>query len=422
MTLSPQAGLMTVSALLFLMLATVTSTPVRPTVWALILLVFATAYLLRHREARALAGLDLAVVLALLSYLFTSVPHMIREPNVSYYTAGPLGMAAAVPVYLVLRHALQDPARLRTALEWGLAAGAVGTLAVALYQYFWLGHPRVTNFLMVINLGFVNVAMLFLALGLMRGSAYRPLLAVAMVAMTLIALLNATRGSLVVIPLLLVAWVLLNRDRVSLRSLGVGALAFVVLAGLAYSAIPALQDRVAQSVDEARFIARGDLESPISSGDRLGLWIAAGHAFLENPLTGLMRSQREEQIGDLVDAGVVHSRVAVFTGGHAHNHYFEMLASTGILGLVGILAYMVFPAVLFLWRYRRDRSDGFALAGLLFVAAFMVSSMTEVPLKKDYIAFFYGSLVAALLALSLVHRGSGQARTAVAGDASGGPR
>ncbi|AHF00213.1 O-antigen ligase family protein [Thioalkalivibrio paradoxus] len=420
MTLSPQAGLMTVSAMLFLMLATVTSTPIRPTVWAVILLVFAMVYLFRHRGDRALGGLDLAVVLALLSYLFTSVPHLIREPNVSYYTAGPLGMAAAVPVYLVLRHALQDPARLRTALEWGLAAGAAGALAVALYQYFWLGYPRVINFLALIDLGFVNVAMLFLALGLTRGSAQRPWLVLAIVAMTLIAAVNATRGSLIVIPLLLAAWVLLNRDRVSLRSLGFGALAFVVFVGLAYSAIPALQERAAQSVEEARFIADGDLESPISSGDRLGLWIAASRAFLENPLTGLTRPEREAQIRDLVDTGVVHARIATITGGHAHNHYFEMLASTGILGLVGILAYLVFPALLFLWRYRRDRSDGFALAGLLFVAAFMILNMTEVPLKKDYIAFFYGSLVAALLALSLVHRGSGRTATTGAPEESAG--
>ncbi|MDI5934365.1 O-antigen ligase family protein [Halomonas kalidii] len=394
---------------LLLVLVTLIATPVRSHAVVAVLMLYAIGYLVANRATLAVTRFDWAVVGLLSLLLLSRVPIFVIDDYSSRYLSPGFHMIAVVPIYLMLRHLLApvDLRHVRGFMEWGVIVGTLGALGVALYQTQVLGSSRADGFLFSINLGYLSSAMAFLAASLIRGSHRKAWLLAAALAGAITCLLTLARGAILAVPLLLVLLLLLNADRLGWKAISAALLAMVMLALASYATLPAVERRVAYSIAEFTNLAEGDIGAAVSAGGRLQLWTAASHAFMARPLVGLSYDEREAQIAELVEQGVLTDWVLGVGRGHAHSQYFEMAATGGLLGLIALLGYLVAPAV-YHWRlYRRDRGNPWAQVALVFTAGFVIYGLTEAAIHHEMMTTFYAYMQVLLLALALCHRHGG---------------
>jgi O-antigen ligase len=123
------------------------------------------------------------------------------------------------------------------------------------------------------------------------------------------------------------------------------------------------------------------------------LWTAALEAFKERPLIGLTHPEREALNRQLAQENIINEWAANVPRGHAHNQYFDMLASGGLLGVAAIILMLIIPFFYFLWNVRYSNA---AYIGVLFVSSFIIFCVTEVALQQNLISTFYGYMLALL--------------------------
>ncbi|WP_245587241.1 O-antigen ligase family protein [Comamonas composti] len=243
------------------------------------------------------------------------------------------------------------------AVVWGLAAGSVGALGVAAYQYLVLHLTKASGFTNAIQYGgiamYMGIACWALAvLGRWRGWQIG-LLALCGGAGVLASLLSESRGSWVTVPLLLAAiWIMAWRNG-HRRSAFVAVV--VILAGCVALALPAyqkLEKRAALAVQEARNYQLNPAQyAQTSIGQRLEQWRLALRLIEEKPLAGwgLQGYVRAKQ--ELVDQGLAHPSVMDY--GHAHNEILDMWAKRGLAGLLVLLFFYAAPLYVFWPNARR---------------------------------------------------------------------
>ncbi|APE32105.1 hypothetical protein BOX17_14785 [Halomonas aestuarii] len=387
-------------------LAFLIATPVPIQAVVASIMLYAIAYLVAHRRTFAMSRLDWAVLVLLSLYALSRMPLFVLDGYAFRYLSPGLHMAGLIPVYLMLRHLLSpiDERQFRCFMEWGVVIGCVGALCIAVVQTQVQGAHRADGFLFSINFGYLSCAMTFLALSLLRGGLYPGWLLLAALAGAVACMLTLTRGAILAIPPLILLILALNADRLGkVRILGF-VIAVAALALLSYVTMPSVERRVTHSISEFTHIAEGNVEAAVSSGGRLQLWTAATHAFMARPLVGLTYDERERLNAELVEEGVVTSWVLGVSRGHAHSQYFEMAASGGLLGLMGLFGYLVMPG-LYHWRnYRADRDNIWSQVALVFTAGFILYSLTEAAIHKEMMATFYAYMQVVLLSLALCHR------------------
>jgi len=162
------------------------------------------------------------------------------------------------------------------------------------------------------------------------------------------------------LPLGLLVWVALRVPRRWLLPLGVGVILLAVGLGFTEQA-------------QIRF------KSTIGVGDRIELWKANWEFFKARPLFGVGLAKGEGLVGPYF-ASIYPGRVDFF-GGHAHSLYLELLACTGILGL---LSWLLWFGSLVRRSYgvlREGLGQGvFSFPGGLLAAlvVFLVNGLTQV--------------------------------------------
>ncbi|MCH4565428.1 O-antigen ligase family protein [Halomonas sp. EGI 63088] len=390
---------------LFLVLVLLIATPVRSHIVIALVMLYALAYLVVHRASLAVNRFDWAVIGLISLYLVSQLPAFVLADFESRYLSAPLHMVASIPVYLMLRHAAPaiSLGQYRRWLEGGAVIGSLGGALLALYQTQWLGWHRADGFLFSINFGYLACALAFICAALMRGSTHKAWLLLGALAATLSVILTLTRGAILAVPLLLGWLLVLNADRLGWHRLIATGVAFLMLVFGSYFILPTVQDRVDYTILEFSKIIRHDF-SGTSSGGRIELWTSAIRAFIERPLIGLTYNEREALNATLVDQGALTEWVLTVSRSHAHSQYFEMLATGGGLGIVALLGYLVAPGLYQFRLYRQDRSNTYALTGLLFTSGFGIYGLTEVALQHEMIAAFYAYVQVTLLVLALKHR------------------
>jgi len=108
---------------------------------------------------------------------------------------------------------------------------------------------------------------------------------------------------------------------------------------------------------------------PGSDIERMSQWKAAYAGFKERPVLGLGYLNFEKMSVSLKKK---YNIEAQNFGGHAHSNYFEMLASTGAVGFLSFMFWLVawFVEVL-------KRNDLVGKIGVPFIVAFMVGGLTQ---------------------------------------------
>lgn len=130
----------------------------------------------------------------------------------------------------------------------------------------------------------------------------------------------------------------------------------------------------------AYFIAGDSMYRKDYDTTRLGQWQAAIAAFKERPVLGYGYLNFEEH------SAVIKKRYNLLVSdfnGHAHNNFFEMLASTGLLGFV------CFTLWLGAWfKEMLDRDDIVSKIGLPYIIAFVVGGLTQSTISLGINLFF----------------------------------
>jgi O-antigen ligase len=117
-----------------------------------------------------------------------------------------------------------------------------------------------------------------------------------------------------------------------------------------------------------------------SDAERISQWQSAFMAFKERPLFGygyLNFEPHSVELKKRYDIGAQHF------GGHAHNIFLEMLATTGLFGFIPFLLWLSF------WFYEMyKRNDLVAKWTLPFIITFMVGGMTQSTISLGINLFF----------------------------------
>lgn len=231
-------------------------------------------------------------------------------------------------------------------------------------------------------------------------------------------LLAGARGAwLTLLVLIIMLPLLLAPRRAWLKSL----IIFCVCSGCAVALYHAPNLKVKYRVDaavqdihnlNAHFGAR------TSVGARLEMWQTAGIIFSNNILFGTGPRTFQEEGRALVTAGAVRDYGQHFK--HAHNQVLNTLATTGIFGLLALIALHACPIV-FAWPHlkynprqasaafrsndernsiTRQSTCGFAAVAIIFSIGFIVAGLTEAILDRHSATMFY--LVVTSLCLSQV--------------------
>lgn len=119
---------------------------------------------------------------------------------------------------------------------------------------------------------------------------------------------------------------------------------------------------------------------PNSEIERISQWKAAIVGFKERPILGLGYLNFEKMSVSLKKKYAIEAQ---YFGGHAHSNYFEMLASTG---LVGFVFFMLWQISWFVEMFRRD--DLIAKIALPFIVVFVVGGLTQATFTLGANLFF----------------------------------
>lgn len=201
---------------------------------------------------------------------------------------------------------------------------------------------------------------------------------------TLLAILSETRGAWIYYPVLLFIIVFFYRKVMTAKQwlLGivvVGCMSFILI----FQTSNIIETRMNSTVADYQAFQIGE-GSFNSVGVRLDMWSDSIKIFTESPLIGVGISDFKSHSKELMNQGIIKPRAEF---GHAHSIYFNILATTGLLGFFGLIFFVfLLPFKFFLKTWRNATSDElrfYSLSGIVLITSFMVFGLTESWLSRN---------------------------------------
>ena len=284
------------------------------------------------------------------------------------------------------------------------ALGAIGALALAGWQYFYLGVPRPPGHLGAgpvgngaLKYGDLSAVLALFSLQMMLcgPGRWRRVLgglgfAAGLGAVALTQARGALLGVLLALAVLGLLWILRRRGRAAGSARHPARqgrstrlkLALVAVLGVAVLAGPAryMGARFADIGPQFERFEAGDTYSEV--GQRLTLWGIALRAARHAPLTGVgfdgfgAETQRQR------DSGELNPKVIVLYES-PHNEYLAGLSSAGIPGLIVIVLFFWAPLVVGCRRFLRGQRPEESLMLVLVSASYAAFTMTDSLLDRQ---------------------------------------
>jgi len=288
----------------------------------------------------------------------------------------------------------------------GLLIAPIALLGQGFYQIQALGFPSAVGAYNSIIFGDVSMLIVVItvcALLTVSQKWHHYLLGVLVVCMALSAsVISGTRGAWILLPVALVWFLWIKR-----KSLGLKSLMLVMLLGVLLLLGAGNLHTVKSRVNIAIQQYQSYLENPAkmsSIGERLEMWQDSITIWKARPLLG-------SGIGDFKN-----DRLQLFKNGqsnlgvdydHAHNIYFDILATAGLTGLFGMLIFMqIIPFQMFysFWIKEHDPWVKFyALSGMTAIIAFAVFGLTEGWLaRKPFVHTYIMCLLVFMSSIAIV--------------------
>ncbi|MFD2366653.1 O-antigen ligase family protein [Pseudoduganella sp. GCM10020061] len=288
----------------------------------------------------------------------------------------------------------------------GVSAGAVAGAAYVAYQRLELGMDRPGGQLNPITFGDLSLALALVAIAAateLRSRRHAAVLVIGAVAGVAGSLLTGTRGGWVALA---VAVCVFLRYSVLVRNRLVIALtsaAVLMLAGAYLVPETGVRARIEEGLFDVReYRAGGEINTRV--GTRLELWKAATIMIGERPWFGRQVDATRERIATLAGEGRVDPAIVPLP--HLQNDALQVMATTGVTGLLVWLTILLAPLVFFARQlrasYRSNRQRfALALAGLVVVTSYASFGLTEVIFWSVGGSLFYSLMIFLLMGFSL---------------------
>lgn len=279
-------------------------------------------------------------------------------------------------------------------LAWGFVAGALGCLAVALWQYLVKDAARASGFTFVIQfgnlciwLGLASLSGLVLVDG-QDGASARRLRAGAVLgflAGLFASVLSGTRGGwLALLPALPVLWLACRAShwlRLH-RAARLAAIALLLLLAALLLRSP-VHDRIAMAASDWRAWAdHGQTEGSLN--ERIALWSIARTIIAERPLLGHSRAEYVAR-RDAIVAERHYAEVVRISGSHVHNDVLQALVRGGVFSASALCIMYLLPLLL-AWRSLRARDPVLRHLATLIVLldlCYLVFGLTQTFLNHN---------------------------------------
>lgn len=329
---------------------------------------------------------------------------------------GPLRMLLCIPIFLYLCH---KPLNIVKAAPYVLSLSFLATF-IYLLQHpevpaFWGGrfatkHVDPNAFGIYCTLIF-SLLLFSLSLSNLLNQKLRFCIAIFGLALgTYLVIGSGTRGAWLAIPLLLIAWGIVNvKNNLKLILLLSGLL--LASSWIGYAIFSNFQTRVDSGFHEIYswfFTTAKDT----SAGIRLSMWQVTWELIQKNPFLGYGDSGYQHLLNDRNLTGN-YSPIVLETIAKAgpHNEYIANLLRSGIFGGIAIITTLFAPFYVYLkslsrsqeTRIRAFNNNNLGLALLICLA---VSSMSVEIFNLKYTSSFYGLLIAMIYSQTIVGKPS----------------
>ncbi|ACM31691.1 O-antigen ligase family protein [[Acidovorax] ebreus] len=300
-----------------------------------------------QKGSHGVASLDTKILLA--SLCLTGM--LWTAPFDRAWSISGLGIGAKYAFAALTLWALSQRVLSPHAVVWGVAAGAVGALGIAAYQYLVLHWVKAQGFTNAIEYGGIAMYMGIAAWAMAMLGRWRwhqiAALGICGACGVLASLLSESRGSWVTVPLLLAAiWLMAWRN--GYRRIASAAIAAMLIGGaaLVLPAYKKFEQRADLAVQEARhYLAEPQKYAETSIGQRLEQWRLAVDLIEERPVAGWGLDGYPKAKQAMVDKGAAHPSVMQY--GHAHNEILDMWVKRGLIGLLILLFFYAAPLYVF---------------------------------------------------------------------------
>jgi len=340
-------------------------------------------------ERRVLLGFVVFFLILVLSMVNTE-EYAIAMRKIERF----LRLLAIVPIYLLFRRVGIETAK---ALVYGAALGSLVLALQGMYFRYIIGDSAVNGVYHKIIFG--DTAVLFaaiVAVGLIcfklpKWQVFIGILCI--VAGLYASVLSLTRQSWLLIPLLIIVWLWLIRKTLSGKNwamIAAGLLAVTII-GILWMPANVRHGIDAGVADLQRY--ETDKSTSSSWGARLNMWRDAWTLFKGSPVLGVGIGDYTLERQRLIDANLAREGYGF---GHAHSIYMHALATTGIIGFVGLiicLFYLPLAAFYKYWRLSRTSDERFyTMGGITTIVAFAAFGFSEGwlvrnPFVNDYALF-----------------------------------
>lgn len=347
------------------------------------------------RMKKSCLGLSIIFIVIVLSLVNTTDYSMAAKKFERY-----LRIIGVIPVfYLLVQLKLDIFKMFRISLI--ISAGVI--LAVGLYDLMVLNEPFMKGAYYTTLFGYVAVLNAFMLLAVLLTTKLTKveytLTIVATIILLNCAIFSQSRASWLGIVVLIILVTLLSIFKLKVKiPAKYVLLLMLIIVSLITINYELIQNRIssgAEDVDSFDVTKVSDRSLAI----RLGLWKDSITLFLDSPLLGTGVGDFDYDRNKMIDAGLTPATPSY---GHSHNQYLGSLATTGIIGLVGLLiGVFILPFWLF-WKIFGDAQNYeikyFSFMGMIVIIGFACFGMGEVWLARNPTSNIYAVYIAIALA------------------------
>ena len=323
-------------------------------------------------EIKLLIGFVIFFVLICISLINTQ-DLVLGVKKIERYIHFPL----LIPMYLLLRRYKIETGKV---FVLGAAVASVAMCGQAVYQTSVLEWPRAIGAYNSIILGDISMLVALLicsALLTISNKKWHFILGGGLIILAITAsILSGTRGAWLAIPFIIPFFFWVMSEKIGTKSFVLlTSLVFVLIIGAMSN--DQIKSRITDSINQYRVY----LEHPekfSSVGVRLEMWSDSIAIWKEHPIIGTGIGDFKRDKLELFIQGKSNLKSDF---GHAHNIYFDILATAGIVGLIGLLYFALFWPFKTFYLFWGSESDSwskfYALSGMVTIISFVVFGLTE---------------------------------------------
>jgi len=308
-----------------------------------------------------------------------------------------------IPIYLLLKKYKLETGKI---FLLGLMVAPIVMLSQSLYQGFILNFPRARGAYSAIILG--DVAMLVAlivacALLTMAKKWQHFLIGLLVIGMALsVSIMSGSIGGWILIPITFIWFTWIERSKLGVKSILSIVFVGVFLVLSAYS-IDKVKNRVLSTISEYKAQINGS-SNMSSMSQRFEMWRISIFIWKTQPLLGTGIGDFSIEISQKIIDG---KSFLTKDYSHAHNIYFDAIATSGLVGLLGLLIFVqIIPYKIFysFWKKEHDPWLNFyALSGMATIIAFAVFGLTEGWLaRKPFVLTYIMCILVFMSSISVV--------------------